>query len=60
MSMIAPANSLSELKTIARTHLPANSTLKEFLLAEPEHMPLGEAREKAGMYARLIAKELGV
>lgn len=59
MSGLIPAMALYQLKQIAKEKLPRTSTLRDFLLAEPDFMSPTELKEKVSMYARLLSKELG-
>jgi hypothetical protein len=49
--------SLVELKKLARTKLPASSTLRQLILSEPDYVPTDEIIVKVKMYSRLLYLE---
>jgi hypothetical protein len=47
-----------DLKNLARTMLPPSSALRDLILSEPDTIPSEAAVVKAGMYSRLLYREL--
>ena len=50
--------SMIDLKNLARAMLPPSSALRDLILSEPDTIPSEAAVVKAGMYSRLLYREL--
>jgi len=48
-----------ELKSLARTMLPASSALRHLILSEPDFLPAEEAAVKAKIFSKLLYRESG-
>jgi hypothetical protein len=51
---------LKSLKEFAKTTLPPNTSVRELIMSEPDNLSDDEFRVKAGMWMKLLKKDLAI